>query len=226
MSTATMNNSTATTAIKNPWKQTATSSGGGGGEYRLCPAGPKIARIVGMFHIGRIDKFGKDQDTIILVFETLKKGDDGKSFILAEEYHFSPNIKSNWRQMIESLLSQSFSDGQEYDVSELLGMFVRVDIKHSPNADGTKTYHNVGGVQALGEEDAIPPADKFQCPLVLWSVLGGERFPEQHNGWLPFVYGQAIQVKAGGSNEAKAARGEVVGPPPAPAAETEEDNPF
>lgn len=215
MSTATMNNQPA-----DPWQMTVGGSGGGG-EYRLAPSGNQLARVCGMFDIGtqRSDYKGQARESrqLVLVFQLAKRAEDGNNFVLGERYTWSLNVgqgqKSKFRQLAEAITGREFNEGDTFDPRTLLGSTVLVNVTHTRSGD--KTYHNVGSVGPKPDFADDPPAGTFRRPDVLWSVMTGEGFPDQHNEWLPFIYGKSIQDLARESREARVGRGEEIAPPSA-----------
>lgn len=204
-----------------PWEMTVGATGGGG-EYRLAPPGNQLARISGMFDIGthRREHKGdvRENRQLILVFQLAKRDEAGNNFVLGERYTWSLNVgkgqKSKFRVLTEALTGREFAEGDRFDPRKLLGMTVLVNVTHTK--DGDKTYHNVGGVGPKPDFADDPPASAFAHPDVVWSVMEGVGFPQQHSSWLPFIYGDPIEELAKASHEFKSSRGGPGMPAPPP----------
>lgn len=182
------------------------SSGGGAGEYQLIPSGTHVGTLCGVFDVGtHAETFGgetKDKEKLVAVFQLAKLAPGGKNYVIGERYTHSYNEKANWRGIVEGILGRELDDGEDVDPRELLGKQFLLSIQHTKTGD--KTYHNLKSVSPLPEG---MPAPQFKAtyayPLVTWGVTDSEPFPREHEGWLPWIYGESIRTIAESSLEVR-----------------------
>ena len=214
------------TATQNPWKTTIPEPSGNG-EYTPCPAGNHPGRICGLFDVGHHPVDRSDQKTgqvktvdvrqLVIVFELSKKQTTGQPFTMAVRYTFSMNEKATLYSFVKNVTGAVPRPGQEFDPTTLLGRPVMVTVIHKGNADGTKTYANIGAVAAWPEGF---PEPTWTIPPIAWSVLESAPFPEA--AWHPYIFGKSIKTLAGECKEARgystpaSSAGSVI-PPVAPA---------
>lgn len=204
-----------TATMANPWEVKASSGGGGGGEAYVCPAGNHVGQITGLVHAGTVsNNFGESANTIILVYQLLKKREDGKPYVLASKYTYSLNTKANFRKVVESVVGRTLADGEAFDPRDLVGRTVLVSVKNSPSKDGSRMYDDVGGVSQLPEGFPEPSLDQFPHEPFVWSVLDGTPFPAERAGWMPWVYGHSIQSIVENSAEVRGRQGKADDYPP------------
>lgn len=197
MSATMTQNQPATT--NDPWTMEV-GSGGGGGEYVLCPPGNYPGVIVGIFDIGfqtvkTKDKGEKQIRKLVLVYELAKQKPDGKPFVMGESYTWSMNDNSNFYALAAGVTGKQFKTGDVFNPLYLLDGPVMVNVTNSANGD--KTYHNINSVNQF--PDGFPAPKAVNKPMS-WSVRSGEPFPAGTD-WLPFIYGKSIKTLAESSSE-------------------------
>lgn len=134
--------------------------------------GTHVARICGIVHIGTITDNIKGEDVtrnrIGIAFEVPGQlRDDGKPYIINQDFTLSMNKQGNLLPFIESMLGKKLEKEQskEFHVFTLIGTPAMINVIHSiPNADGN-VYANIKSVSPLpkGMEcpEAITPPYKF-----------------------------------------------------------------
>lgn len=201
--------------VTNPWEMTVGKggTGGGGGEYVLCPANNWTGIIVGMFFVGHENEKNDkgqyvDRPKFVIAFELTKKKPDGSRFVLSQKYTFSMKDNSNFYALASNVTGKQYNDGDPFDPRSLLGMPCTVSVTHNKGKkDPTKTYHNVGAVTQWGSEDddgnPKPRPEPVISPIA-WSIYDGKPLPDVQ--WVPYVYGESIASLVERSSEWKAGK--------------------
>jgi hypothetical protein len=223
MSAATISNGSAVPpAAADPW-QMEVGSGGGQGDYVLCPAGNYPATIVGLFDVGFQDDTKSDGSPtqtrkLCVAFELAKKRPDGTPFVLAERYTWSMRDNSNFYGLVCNMTGAKFREGDKFDPRALVGQPCMVQVNNSQSKkDPSKTYHNIGGVAQFPE--GLPAPTATIEPLV-YSVHQGTEPPACR--WMPYIYGESVHDMARNSAELRKLRAA----PAAAGAEAKDDIPF
>jgi len=137
----------------------------GDGDFEVVPAGVYIARCFKMIDIGTQPakqvngKTFKAAHKVILYWELLDQderedGEDpirmesGDPFAISKEYTLSMNEKANLRQDLDSWRGVPFTEEQakEFDITNLLDKFCKIQVVHAKSKDGKKTYANVDSI--------------------------------------------------------------------------------
>jgi hypothetical protein len=177
-----------------PWTMEATS-GGGGGDFEVCPAGNIPATVIGLFDIGYQDEDyngeRKEVRQVVVVYEMSKKQTTGQPFVMGQKFTWSLNAKASFRKMVESLTGTTFAESQKFDPRTLVGMPCMVQVAHDKKTkDGKeRVYPKISAVAQF--PDGLPAPSAVREPIV-YSVVTGEPFPAGTE-WLPFIYGANIR---------------------------------
>ena len=210
----------------NIWVQEATSMVGG--MFETCPAGTHPGTVVALFDCGTHDSGFTNKDGsrknsryLFVALELAKTDSNGKPFVFLHRYTWSMHVDSNWRAMVEVLTGRKFADGEQFDPRTLVGTPVMVSVVHDTKKD--KTYHSAAGLTRF--PDAFPrPTQTLGGGA--WSVLSGDPFPASCKGWLPFYYGESIDMIAAQAIELRGTQPQAQAPaPPAPPAPTPPPSP-
>lgn len=204
------------------------------GEFTPIPAGTHPARIAAVLDVGHQPETRKDDKTgavsnvevrkIVLVYELVKKGPDGKPFTIADRYTWSMHEKASFFKMVCNITGQKFAAGQKFNPVSLIGKPVMVSVIHKDGKEQGKVHANVGGVSSY--PDGFPdPTTTYES--VFWSVKEGTPFPDR--AWFPFVYGKTIKAIVTESSEARGFGGAVAPvstPQSTPAVHDDDQPPF
>jgi hypothetical protein len=210
--------SVATMTASNPF--VASTGGGEGGLYELCPAGNRPAYLSAIIDLGTHDtEYGgqakPDVRHLCFAWElsgTKKK--DGKPFVLCSVFTISVNNdgtffagdRANLRKMMEGWLGRKYGPKESIDFGSQLGKPCLVNVTHSEKGD--KQYHNVGSISAMIEGIPMPP--RAYEPIAFHISMGTPP-PLDH---LPFVYAgspKSMQSVEDVIAQSKEARGIPIG---------------
>lgn len=181
-------------------KATAKASGGNG-NYEVPEAGNQEAILVAIIDLGTHENEyqGKAYDSrkVQLVWElTTQEKSEKENHVIGREYTLSISEKSNLGKLITALTGKKFADGDEFDITKLLGMACFVNIVHGTSQKGN-TYARVEGASSIPKDKsgkpriAVPPA---KHKPVVWDMDAADSLPE-HLDWLPFIIGEpALEV--------------------------------
>ena len=107
------------------WKQVASSSGEG--NFEVCSPGSHPAVCIGIIDLGtHTESFpgspAKQTHKIFICWEIPgEKKSDGTSHVMGREYTCSFHEMAGLRKMVESWRSKKFAEGEDFDLSKLLG---------------------------------------------------------------------------------------------------------
>jgi hypothetical protein len=133
----------------------------GGGDFELVPAGVYLARCFKMVDIGTQPaqqvggKTFKAARKVILYWELLADDEDnqvrmesGDPFSVSKEYTLSMWETANLRQDLDSWRGVPFTEEQakDFDITNLLDKFCKIQVVHKKSKDGKKTYANVDAI--------------------------------------------------------------------------------
>jgi hypothetical protein len=179
------------------------------GTFDLCPAGSHPACLVAMVDFGTRDEEFQDQKTgekkvkktrkIYLAWEVDedKQGGGGK-ILIGREYTLSLGKKAALAALIGQWRGKELADGEEFDLSKLLGKPCLLTVTHQES--GEKTYHRMSGVSALPK--GMTPYKPSVTPWS-WEIDSGADIPAAVDG-LPYVYGVPAREKIKDCDEWKA----------------------
>jgi len=168
----------------------------GGGEFtELVPAGNHPAMLIGIIDLGtHTEQYQNnkphDAHKVMLAWElpTEQKSDSTINHVIAATYTYSFHKKSALRLMIENWRGSAYKEGDEFDISVMLGKQCLLSVIHAKNNDGSKTYANVSksGASAIPKGMKCPPA---QNKPICWAIGDG---PVPEDPWLPRSFGEKI----------------------------------
>lgn len=190
-------------------------AGGGEGSYDLWPEGNHPARCVGLIDLGtHTETFqgtSKDAHKIYLAWELVEEG-----IVVGREFTFSLHEKAALRAWLKSWRGKDIPDGEEFDLSKVVGAACNVTITHTKKGD--RTYAAVSSISAPLRGQTIP-APKHTP--VCYALPDG---PESSlPDWLPWSYGQSLPDKIAQSHERQARKAEA-GDAAEPVGATESDS--
>ena len=171
-------------------KLKATASKGGDFEYP--EPGNQAAVLVAIVDLGTVNKEfqGKAYDAreVYLVWELPTQQMTGSTFnhVIGKVFSLSFGEKSNLRKMVAKWRGSEFREGDEFDLSKLLGLSCLLDVQP---VEG-KSYVKLDATPAsrLPKGMSCPPAKRSP---VCWDIEEHDELPE-HLDWLPFIYGESV----------------------------------
>lgn len=187
------------------------SENSGGGEYERCPAGTFGAVLVAIIQLGHHpekktnSKTGAEKmvDTPKVYFcweIPSEKQANGKPHVIGHKYTESLHEKSALRKMIETWRSgKPLSEDEEFDLSVMIGKPCLLTVTLTEGG-----YPKIGGVSGLPRGMA---AEKPTYPLLVWEIDGN--VPPPQLDWLPYIYGNPVDVEIKASTEWKEKTGQT-----------------
>lgn len=99
----------------------------------------------------------KTKPKIMLIWELIGANrDDGTPHIVSEKYTASFTEKANLFQVLKSWFGAEV-DGEEFDLTQVVGKPCFINIAHSTSKDGSQVYANVQSVMALPAGLTVAP---------------------------------------------------------------------
>lgn len=99
----------------------------------------------------------KTKPKIMLIWELIGANrDDGTPHIVSEKYTASFGEKANLFQVLKSWFGAEV-DGEEFDLTQVVGKPCFINIAHSTSKDGSQVYANVQSVMALPAGLTVAP---------------------------------------------------------------------
>lgn len=180
------------------WKQKASS--GGGGDWELPPEGNHSAVCVAVIDLGtHVESYqgvSKEARKLYLAWELIgHQTKQGGPHIVCNQYTVSFNEKAKLRQLLETWRGKKFVEGEEFDISRIVGMPCFLQVSHAKSGSGNDIY-KIDAVTTIPK--GIQPPKPTVKPI-LWEIEGSEPVPSQD--WLPFLYGKKVAEKIGDSIE-------------------------
>lgn len=131
-------------------------------EFELCPAGNHLAVCFQLVDLGtqKTNYLGqvKHQHKIRIAWEIPDElMEDGRPFMISNEYTFSMYDKAKLRHHLESWRGRPFveSDFETFDLKNILGTACLLNVVHNKSENG-KTYANISAVAALPKGTTKP----------------------------------------------------------------------
>lgn len=120
----------------------------------------------------------------------------GPRFFVATDYTLSFGERAKLRALVENWSGKKFSEGEEFDISKLLGKPCFLQIVHKTASTGREVAQIVGASKLPKGVQAIKPT---HGPFSLDLSEGGTAadLPE----WLPYLYGRPVSEHIGESKE-------------------------
>lgn len=131
----------------------------GGGDFQMAPVGNHVAVCYMVVDLGmQQTNFGEKHKILIgweLVHEMME---DGRPFVISQQYTASLSEKANLRRDLESWRGKKFSETElkGFDVFNVVGVPCMVSVIHSEN--NGKHYANIGSVAGLPKGMEKPKA--------------------------------------------------------------------
>ena len=171
------------------WKQKASS---GGGNFEACPAGNHAAVLIAIIDLGtQEDSYQGVERTSRKVFLCWEiPGEQtaaGRSHVIGREYTLSFNEKAGLRKLIEAWRGKSFTEGEEFDLSALLGKPCMLTVV-TEDKNG-KTYAKINGVSSMPKGMPVPTATLGK---ISFSLEEDDRAKFPDADWLPWSYGSKL----------------------------------
>lgn len=170
--------------------KTKAESGGNFGD--IPPAGNHPAVLVALIDLGTQEveyKGVKDwKRKVYMAWELVTEkmsGTKGANHVIARDFTFSFTPKSMLRGFVEKWRGKSFSEGEEFDLSVLVGKPCLLTVIQKTSANDN-AYAKVEGVSAVPKGMKV---DKPQRTPFQWGIEE-EKLPEAD--WLPYLYGNKI----------------------------------
>lgn len=146
-------------------------------ERELPPVGTYKARLVGIYDIGTQEGMSfegrppKPRHQILLQWELFKGNralvdSRGNQFTISAWYTLSLHEKANLRKDIKTITGKAIDDGEEFDISDLLGSGCRLQVSSKVTKQG-KTTVEVASLMALDEDERTPssPNEPFMFEI-------------------------------------------------------------
>ena len=118
------------------------------GSYELAPVGVYSAVCVRLINMGMQETSYGLKHQVHLAFEIDEKMEDGRPFLMMQNYTMSLNEKARLRLDLQAWRGRAFSaeELKGFDLKSVLGKPLQVSVVHS--ADGQ--YANIGSMMPLG----------------------------------------------------------------------------
>jgi len=134
-------------------------------EFKPLEAGTHVGRVCGIINIGTITDNFKGEDVtrnrVYISFEIPSQlKEDGKPYVVGQEFTLSMHKQGNLLPFIESMLGIRLDKdaAKEFDVYSLVGQPAMVNVIHSePNADGN-VFANIKSISPLPKGMDCAPA--------------------------------------------------------------------
>lgn len=129
----------------------------GGGDFEPAPAGNQLGIVTGIYYLGAQDFSYQGEEKIRHevrinielpnATREFKEGEGEKPYMIGKSATFSMNEKSWLRKVVEACIGVSLTDGEAeaFDVEEILGKPLLVNVQHYTGKDGIKR----AGIEAV-----------------------------------------------------------------------------
>jgi hypothetical protein len=205
---------------------------GGGGDYEIPSAESHPAVLTAIIDLGtHLEEFqGTEKNTHKVYFCWELTGDevkkDGTRFLIGRDFTLSLNEKAGLRIWLGTWLGLKFQDGEDFDLSTLLGRTGLLTVEHKVSGTN-RTYTKIASITKPPRGYVIPPARMVPLYLDLDEVEEDELPIELIK--LPYLYGKPIPEVIRSSDEwkEKVYAGTRNGGPPSSASPHDDgDTPF
>lgn len=108
------------------------------GHFTLHPDGIHPAICIDVIDRGRQPNFAGDgtRETVMLVFETEQKDDEGTPMTLSRTFGATLHPKSSLNKFLGQWRGKPLAEGEELDLDRLLGKCLTLVVSHQPGQDG------------------------------------------------------------------------------------------
>lgn len=172
------------------WQQTAKSRGEGG-DYDLPPEGNQPARLVALVDLGTHQREyqGKREwkRKVALVWELVEA--PGRP-LLIRDFTLSLHENAALREWVDAWRGKSLKEGEDLDLSTLLGSAGMVHVEHATSKKSNKTFGRIKGVGSVPTLKGKPiEIEEPEHEPVAWSLDEDDGDPPD---WLPYLYGRPV----------------------------------
>jgi hypothetical protein len=185
--------------MASPWKQKASSSQSQ--DRELVPQGTHPSACVALVDIGTQTRNYQGTDTTKrMIFVVWELVEEASKPVIGKDFTLSLHEKSLLRDFVRKWRGKDMAEGEEFDISVLLGKTCNLIVTHKKSGD--RDFAKVEGVSGLLKSQKVgaPSREPF-----LWSVDDGDiaDLPD----WLPYLYGKSIPDWVEESHERKGESG-------------------
>jgi hypothetical protein len=174
------------------WTEQPKSGGGNGEDRPLAPAGNQPAVLVAMVDLGTQEnsyqgKVSKNRK-LYLVWELV---DAPGRPLVGKDFTRSLHEKALLRRFVDSWRGKPLANGEDFDLSKLVGQPCMLDVQHHKSKDGKKTYAVVEGASSVPilKGKRVEVTKPEHGPFAWHLDDGGEgKLPD----WLPYLYGRSV----------------------------------
>lgn len=189
-----------------------------GQQYPTPEAGQQLAVLVAIIDLGtQTDETFGDAHKVFFVWELTDQplgGEGSGNLTVGCDYTWSTHETSNLGKLIAGLRGAPVGKAEEYDISNLLGRGMVLNLVVAESKASGKKFVRVSGAAAPHKSIRIPPA---KIKPLLWSLEDGT--PPPDFAWMPWVRGvkaadrisQCVERRGGAPD--KAAGGAEESPP-------------
>jgi hypothetical protein len=181
---------------------------GGGEAMELPEEGQHLAVCVGMIDLGTHIEPGfqgapdREARKCFILFELInEQKEDGSAHVVGVEYTASLNSKSKLVGMLQKVRGKAYNDGEDVDVSAVVGKPCQVLINHKKSAAG-RTYARVGDVTSAPKGTKGLKGSNMPI-LFIMDEESEEELEVPTEAWLPYVVGESVADKIRRSPEWK-----------------------
>lgn len=200
------------------------------GSYELAPVGVYSAVCVRLINMGMQETSYGLKHQVHLAFEIDEKMDDGRPFLMMQNYTLSLNEKARLRLDLQAWRGRAFSaeELKGFDLKTILGKPLQVSVVHS--ADGQ--YANIGSMMPLGR--GMSPLAPSGGLIYINSLpednagfeLLSEKMKERVQKGLSILKAQSAPAPQSFQAPPQATPAPVAAPAPAPIPDIDDEIPF
>ena len=176
------------------------TKGGSAEQFEVAPAGSHSAVLVALIDLGTHRDTFKDKKTdkestadyrkVLFCWELTgckMTGYNDRNFIMVKDYRVTFTEKAGLRKMIEGWAGKAFQEGQEFDITKLLGKSFQLTLIHDhPKSNPDRTYAQISGIGPVPKGLAVakPSITPFARDLDA---------PGELPDWTPYLYGEPVK---------------------------------
>lgn len=175
-------------------------------EFDLAPAGAHAGCLIAIIDLGTHTETFQGSDPrdcrkVFMLWEIdhIPEGSKSGRCVIGREYNLSFSAKSGLRIMIEKWRGKSFAEGEDFDLTKLIGQPCLVTVTHTVNGDRT-----FAKIDAIGPMPKGMKGIKPSRPTITFDLQSGEPFPEAD--YLPWSFGKPLAQKFDECHERRGGR--------------------